>query len=261
MAAVKAAVLVLLLATVAAAQARLEFDTASIKPGDSSANFLRLSPEPSRFIAQNVPVDVLMAFAYDVRRYQITGGPSWIRSRGDNFNIDARPSRSPMATSQMRLMVQALLADRFQLVVKRESKTSAGFSLVVARDGHRMKEPAPGDCLPGRTTCGGVYNFGGSVAPREVGERATMAQLADELSFVLGNVVIDRTGLNGRYDFTLQWRPDEGRLPSAVRGVAGNPDSPSIFTAIQEQIGLRLVAEQVPTEFITVERVERPSED
>ena len=88
-----------------------------------------------------------------------------------------------------------------------------------------------------------------------------MAFAYDVRRYVRGNVVIDRADLNGRYDFTLQWRPDEGRLPSAVRGVAGNPDSPSIFTAIQEQIGLRLVAEQVPTEFITVEHVERPSED
>ena len=88
-----------------------------------------------------------------------------------------------------------------------------------------------------------------------------MAQLAVELSTVLGNIVIDRTGLAGRYDFTLQWPPEEAHLPSAVRGVPGNPDRPSIYTAIQEQISLRLGAEQLPTEFITVERVERPSED
>jgi len=163
----------------------------------------------------------------------------------------------------MRLMVQTLLAERFQLRVHLETKQLPGYSLVVAKNGPRLKESVRDDCPSPAGTCGGVYNFGGGISPREVGERASMAQLAQELSTVLGRTVQDNTGLAGLYDFTLAWRPDEnqpgvggGRVP-----YAGDANAPSLFEAVQDQLRLKLEANRVPVEILVIDHVEMPSEN
>jgi uncharacterized protein (TIGR03435 family) len=243
-----------------------EFEVASVKPTPGNPTYIRLDPKPERFVAEHVPLKVLIGYAYGLQGWQIVGGPGWAESVRDNpkWDVEAKPP-APATTAEMRLMVQALLADRFRLRVHKETRPGKGYSLVTAGRRQALKEsvaecPIPPTAL---NTCGGVYNFGGNIAPREVGERASMAQLVEELSRVLGTVVQDNTGLTGVYDFTLQWKPEsdqpgvgDGRFP-----YSGDPNASSLFQALQDQLGLKLQAAKVPLDILVIDSAERASEN
>lgn len=240
-------------------ESKLEFEVASIRPSAGTPNYVRLSPEPEGLTGENIPVKTLMAFAYNVQKFQILGGPGWIDAFPKNtYHIQAKATR-PVTTAELRLMAQSLLADRFKLAVHQATQDLPGYALVVARGGAKLPAAKASECPPKPTTCGGVYNFGGAINPREVAERASMAQLAEELSFILGKVVVDETGETGLHDFTLQWKPDADQ--KGYRYYSGDPNSPEIFTAIQEQLGLKLEARKVPSPTITIEHVEEPSDN
>jgi uncharacterized protein (TIGR03435 family) len=212
------------------------FEAASIKPSPADHVGAQMySPGPGRFTALTATLKDLIPFAYQVLPSQLEGGPGWAGSTA--YDITAKMAGST-SNGDLRLMLQALLADRFQLKVRRETKEVGVYNLVVDKNGPRMESVA----AAGR----GVGLQNGTM--RAFG--ADMATLASVLSRHVGRVVIDRTGLKGYYNFTLQWTADD----LDASGTA-------LFQAIEEQLGLKLEAAKAPVEILVIERAERASEN
>lgn len=169
-------------------------------------------------------------------------------------------------------MLQALLAERFKLLAHRETKELPVYALVVAKNGPKFEEAKPGDRYPdgikapdGRPGAGMMFTNRGQVT----GQGLPIANLVRQLSLELGRTVVDTTGLTGTYDFTLKWTPDEsqGRMFKRAEGGQQRTDpapssessGPSIFTALQEQLGLKLEAQKGPVEILVIDYVERPT--
>ena len=262
-------------------KSKYEFAVASIKPNKSGGERIALSYSPDGFTGVNVTLRLLVRFAYGpVEDSRILGGPDWENS--ERFDIEARVDSAAvdelqkLAPAQLHLtrqsMLQALLADRFKLTVHRETKEIPVYAIVIAKNGPKLQESKPGDTYPnglkGADGRGGVGLFGGRGGPL-VGQGTPIATLATVLSQQLGRVVLDKTGLNGKYDFTLQWVPDQGQagMGSGADGsqpVTESPASvessgPSIFTAIQEQLGLKLESQKAPVDILVIDRAEWPS--
>lgn len=237
-----------MLAALAAAQnATLSFDVASIKFHPEP---ITLSADPIArgrtvtSIASSLPD--LITSAYDIRYDQISGVPSWASSA--HYDIVAKASgEGALNRKEVQQMLQTLLAERFQLQFHRETKEMPVFALVLAKGGHKLKESAAD--APGRngtrTSATGMhmeYSHG------------TMEGLASQLSHTAGRRVVDRTGLSGYWAFTFDWVP-------ATRTSDPDSSAPSMFTAIQEQLGLKLEPAKAPFEMLVVDRVEKPSEN
>jgi uncharacterized protein (TIGR03435 family) len=258
------------------------FEVVSIKPNRSEELRISIGFQPGRFIASGTTVKQLIALAYDVRDIQVSGGPSWVDS--ERYNIDAKepdsvveelPKLPPAERGeQLRLMVQSLLADRFKLKLRHESKEHPVYALVVAKNGPKLQEAKPGDTYPnGMKGPDGVGRAGMmNMGPGQLtGQGLPMESLARLLSQQLGRTVLDQTGLKGNYDFTIQWTPDQSQ-PAMLKGPEGGkpatdnappPESSglSLFTAIQEQLGLKLESRKGPVEFLVIDHVEKPSEN
>jgi bla regulator protein blaR1 len=230
-----------------------KFEVASIKPSDPSVNGFRIQSAPGgRFIASGVTVKFLIQQAYGVRDFQISGGPSWI----DTLKFDLNAKADDETANQrdvMSLRMQALLEERFQLKLTHETRELPIYELVVAKGGPRLKESTVGD--EGRNMRLG--------RGRMVVQGAGPPMLATQLSQTLGRTVVNKTGLTGSYDFTLEWTPDgqplgpkDGDAPSSVES-----SGPTIFTALQEQLGLKLESTKGPVEVLVIGRVEKPTEN
>ncbi len=253
----------------------IRFDVVSIKP--SRQGELRV---------QDMPVDMpdgistqvdtaldLIRAAYGPAKFpvndRILGAPDWASQEG--FDIQAKvsgpdlPTFQKLSFDQRRPMLQALLADRFKLKVHSETRQLPIYELVVGKDGAKLKEAGPDDARPNglKDTHGQPLKFGfiKFLHPSEaVAQAMPMARLADLMSqpfLGIGRPVVDKTGLTSTYDFTLKWTPDQ--IPN---GASPNDDSgPSIFTAIQEQLGLKLVPAKGPVEVLVIDQIEKPSPD
>ena len=224
------------------------FEVASVKPNNSGttiANAGRMVGD--RFTATNSTVIQLLRTAYSVQEFQIEGQPGWAGS--DRFDIAAK-SRSGDNPDQWPVMLQNLLAQRFGLRVRREQRERNVYALVVASGGLKLKPVDPSKCAPPDGSCG----F--SATPTEIVARGqSMGQLATRLSRSIGQAVLNRTEVGGIFDFTLEWTlEDQFREPGATA-------SPAIFTALNEQLGLRLQSQRAPVEVLVVDRVERPTPD
>ena len=159
---------------------------------------------------------------------------------------------------QMRERVRSMLADRFQLTMHRETKEGAVYALVTARGGPKLKEDTDGAGRPG-------------IFARRRGEltgtSAPIQWLTQALSNQFSRPVVDKTGLTSKYDFQLQWTPDSSQIPPGMPppGVEAlppaDPNGPDVFTAIQEQLGLRLESQKAPVEVLVVDRIAKPSEN
>ena len=260
------------------------FEVASIKPNRSGEASSRTMIKPGRFTATNTTAESLVAFAFNVKEFQVKGGPSWFRSQG--YDIEAKVEDSVAEKlqklpsdelrKQMRLMIQAMLADRFELKVSRETKELPVYALVVAKGGPKFQEAKPSD-----TRANGIKGPDGRPVRRGYGIRiglgqitgqsVSMAMLVDQLSEQLDRNIVDQTGLTGTYDFTLRWTPDQGAdvLPRGPDGVKpgienqSRTDSPepSIFAAFQEQLGLKLQSKKGLVGIIVIAHIETPSEN
>jgi uncharacterized protein (TIGR03435 family) len=210
-----------------------------------------------------MPIKSLITMAYGIRDFQLSGGPGWIGT--ERYDIMAKPERIESAaeppdvrnmTDEQRKTrdaiwkerVQALLAERFGLVIHKESKEEQIYVLSVAKGGPKMTAvTTPGDRQ-------GMNMNGGRVQ----GFAAPMEMLAQNLSGTVGRPVVDKTGLTAKYDWVLQWTPDgaapgpDGPQPAASAG-------PTIFTALQEQLGLKLESSRGPVDTYVIDRVEHPS--
>jgi len=220
------------------------FEVASIKRNEVGGDSRRAGTSPGGvFTATNVTLKLLIARAYGVAEGQIEGGPGWIDT--DTFDIKAR-ANTPLHLSreEVRPCLQALLADRFHLTIHRITKPGSVFSMTVAKNGPKVKEHSgPGGPGIGISTDSGKASI--------IGTNTTMASLAEYLSGQVGRPVLNNTGLTDAYDIRVDWAIDQAR----------NPSEASVFTALQEQAGLKLEATRGPIDMIIVDRAERPSEN
>jgi uncharacterized protein (TIGR03435 family) len=242
-----------------AADANLNFEVATIKPSNPATpgqSLLVGRGGGNLFTTTNTTLNDLITFAYGLHVTQITGGPSWLAS--EKFDITGKPEQAgiPNAT-QLRTMLQKLLAERFSLTFHREKRELSAYRITVVKSGPKLTKSESGGILPG---------FGGR-GPGAIGVRnATMPEFADFFQArVLDRPVVDQTGLSGRFDFTLEWRPDTlqtaalgANAPQLPPEVESRPD---LFTAIQEQLGLRLEPGKTPVEVFVIDQVEKPSEN
>jgi uncharacterized protein (TIGR03435 family) len=212
------------------AQTPPEFDVASVKPVDPGNGTASYSSS-NEYMGS---LQSLIKSAYGVEDYRIAGGPKWLD--GDKFRIVFKPANAP----QRNLMLRTLLADRFKLVLHPETKELPIYALVIGKGGPKM-EKAEG---PGGTANG----------PAMIRGTMDMAFLASTLSSTLGRRVIDRTSLTGPYKFSLKWTPDD-------RPASADNSGPSLFTAIQEQLGLKLESTKGPVEILVIDHAEKPSEN
>ncbi len=232
------------------------FEVATIKPMDpdaKSGRYITMQGN-NRFVEKAYTLKLLIAAAYDLNPRTISGGPSWIES--DHYDIvavtpgDVRPTHDEQMS-----MLRTLLADRFKLTFHREPKEFSIYQLEISKSGSKLKETVgPND--PPTVGPGVVY-------PQRIvlpARNATLAEFASLLQrAILDRPVVDKTGLSGRYDFDLEWAPDESQFGGD--GPTSSADAPSspLFSAIQQQLGLRLVATRGPVDALVVDKAERPS--
>jgi uncharacterized protein (TIGR03435 family) len=252
--------LVVLLALGSVCAARLSaqhFDVASVRPNKSGLPRYGFSPQGNRFTATNVNLLALIEWAYEMEDFRISGGPAWMKS--DRFDIAAESEGTP-SLAQLRLMLQPLLADRFHLQVHRQTKVLPVYELSVAKVGSKLKE---GRCIgtpSPANPCGGTS---GSTRGTLIGRAVSLQTVAKDLSGVLSRVVLDKTMLRGEYDFDLTWIPDEtfARGPGDPDVPTADPNGPSIFTALQEQLGLTLKPAKGLVDVLVIDRAELPDEN
>jgi len=253
------------------AQVPEQFEVASIhrnQSGTVQGGGLAGVQPGGRFMARGTTLRRLVGDAYDTT--QVVGGPAWIET--DRFDIDARAGGNP-TLADMRRLLRSLLAERFNVVVHTETREMPVFALTVARAnralGPKLRESDP-KCSeearafvpggpPGSTPSCGDFRRGARVLTARA---MTMTNLARLLSGDVGRPVLDRTNLDSAYDLQLEWSSDLG-LRQAPPGSAGanelTPDGLSLFTALQEQLGLRLQATRGPVEVVVVDRAEPPT--
>jgi uncharacterized protein (TIGR03435 family) len=229
------------------------FEVASVKP--NADNPLVLSGitaiSNGRLSARAMTVKELIASAYRVELREMTGGAAWTGS--ERYDIEARAANDAANEPQLRLMLQTLLAERFRVRLHRETREGPVYALVVAPGGPRMK-PLSGDCTDGP----GLITLYG----RLIGKCGSADKIAASLSPVMDRPVIDRTALTGSFgDIRLDWVPDDTQFPGWGRGLkpVSDPAGASLFTAIQEQLGLRLEPARGPVEIVVIDAAERPA--
>jgi uncharacterized protein (TIGR03435 family) len=229
---------------------RSEFDVASVRESRSLAagGTLRFMPDGG-IQAQAIPVGTLIRVAFDLQPYQVQGAPDW--SREIRYDVQAKPGQ-PVAREQTRVMLQALLIDRFRLVFHRERRELDGFRMVRSsqdRLGPNIK-PSRFDCEKMAMIEPACRVSGITLDSMKV-VGSPIWSLLQEAIAVVGAPVADETGLAGTYDFELRWSQES----------APSDDRPSFFTALQEQLGLRLERRRVTDEVFVVDRVERASQN
>lgn len=236
------------IAMAASGIAGVSFEVASIRPNVSGESGSSSSTQNGRFIGRNQNLRDLIEHAYGVMEWQITG-PAWILS--ERFDVTAKPPAG-VAGDQFETMMQNLLAERFKLQLHREQREHAVYALVVAKTGMKAVS-APGDGQA-RTNWSRDH-----IAAQHM----SMAAFAERLSRVADRPVVDATGLQGAFNFELKWTPDTAQAkPSANPGTQLADAPPSLFTAIEEQLGLKLEPRKMPVEFLVVDHAEKvPTEN
>ena len=210
------------------------FEAATIKPNKSGSGNSRTQSSRGRVTAENNTFESYIMRAFEVRDYQVAG-PEWLKN--ERYDLNAKLPDGAEA-SAIPAMLRTLLIERFKLEFHRETKMMPALGLVVGRNGSKLTATT----VPGQTNMSsGRGMFKGKAIP--------MASLAAHLSSVLGRPVLDITELKGGYDFSLQWTPDEA--PSDVSS------GPSLISALQEQLGLRLESRKAPIEMVVIDRAER----
>jgi uncharacterized protein (TIGR03435 family) len=236
------------------------YDVVSIKPDHTDTGRISIHIDGGNFEALNVSLKTIILSAYNLKEAQLFGLPKW----GDSAHFDIKakiidPDRKQLGalTSQeFQSMQQPILTDRFQLKFHRERKILPVYELVTIKGGPKFKEITPVE-QKSDTGVNGVHAGGMSVHNRNlVGTGVPMTRLADQLSAQLQRVVVDKTGLAGNYNFQLSWSPDDAGPPAP--DVAAPPD---IFTALEEQLGLKLQPGKEEMDTFVIDHVEYPSEN
>jgi uncharacterized protein (TIGR03435 family) len=264
-----------LLMLLALAFQKPEFEVASIKPAapDARGMYIRTTPGGTLTIT-NMSLKEIMVLAWRVQPYQIEGGPAWISSA--HFDISAKPENKPK-DGDLPLMLQALLADRFQLKIEHQTKDLPIYALVLARKdgklGPKLTESQEGGCTKPDPNNPPPPRETGKAPPRNCGQQmmsprsltafqVPLENICPMLGRILGRTVVDKTGLKGNYDISMEWAPDDAQqatLPPDAPRPDTDASASSIFTAIQEQLGLKLESQKGPVEMLVVQKAEKPS--
>jgi uncharacterized protein (TIGR03435 family) len=224
------------------------FEVASIRPSpDPPGSPAGILESKGRISAKNVTLKRCVRGAYDIEESQIVGGPKWVNE--DRYYIEAKAG-VPAGDHDLMLMLQTLLAERFKLVFHREQKAVSGYRLVLGKRGLKAKAAAPNRGSSGNSRRGQID-----------AEGYTMAQFAMKLSQALREPVLDATGVRGKFDLALEWTPDDMATKPGDQRTGNAPDAPTIFTAIQEQLGLKLESGKILAGVLVIDSAEKPSEN
>ena len=244
------------------------FEVASIKPSATDARGTRIARPPGRLEIGNMTLKEMIVNAYSVQPFQVSGGPGWVDSV--HYDISAKAA-AQVSREEVLLMLQALLADRFQLAFRRETRQLPVFALVLARKdgklGPRLTPSKEGACTPfdpakpfavdNMRLCG-AFSLGPDGLTLVSG---SIASLTPRLSRLLGRTVIDKTGLKRNFDISIEWSPDEMlAMQPANQGPVDNI-GPSIFAVFRQDLGLDFKAEKGPVEILVIQRAEKPSDN
>ena len=217
------------------------------RPSDPSNNQKSLTMKGRQFVMVNRAVEGMLLFAYGLQRVQIVGAPHWVETeRWDAQGLPDVPGHPSL--KQMQSLMRKLLEERFGLKVHRETKELAVYAITVGKGGEKIA-PSAGD--PNGTPSENENSNGGVVTMRMT--NMAMGEFAPDLAYFLDRPAVDQTGLAGRYDLQLKWTADESKAP------ADGSAPPGMFTAIQEQLGLKLEPGKAPVEVLVIDAVERPS--
>lgn len=227
-----------------------KFESATIAESDGGEGRSGYFTVPGKVTLENQTLKDCVRIAYDMEVARAAAAPKWIETQ--RFNIEARSARV-LEDREAKAMLRALLSDQFGLTLHRESRISPAFALLVAKSGVKIRKVEPG---PGR-----IRTRSGSMTA----ECASMANLAQSLSVALNTPVIDMTALSGVFNFTLEWRPqvvqpgeltdDDDKEPNVL---PNPPPSPTLFRAVEEQLGLKLERRKVPLEVLVIDHAARP---
>jgi bla regulator protein blaR1 len=241
---------------------RPAFEVATIKPADSGSGVRIIGFSRIGLTVKNIPLQTLLRVAFGFEDDRILGAPASVMT--ERFDIEAKvaepdlPAWGKLTFEERRRMLQPLLEDRSKLKFHYETKVLPVYLLVIAKGGSKMKEFQP----PGDPQTNGMRLTGrGQIEAHGT----SMDSMCHELSQQVGRTVLDRTGLTGKYDFTLEFDPD-GLAPMAGPAQSGQPGAPppdsgkpSLFTAVQEQLGLKLESQKAPVSVVVIDHIEAPS--
>jgi uncharacterized protein (TIGR03435 family) len=233
---------------------RPEFEVASIKLAQGNSEGARIRPLPGdqTYIAEDVPVKLMIKLMFHLCNSQIEGGPHWLDT--NLYDVEAKADR-PQSIDELHIMFQNLLVDRFKLRYHEETRVLPAYELVVDKSGIKMTV----DNSPERFDIPPIEQMGPGMTQ---GTRCPMSHFAWMLSQVLRRPVVDETKLVGFYDFELNWNPYILRNRNMEAALGEHPPTvtgPDIFTALREQLGLRLESHKAPVQVMVIDHVERPS--
>jgi len=221
--------------------ARPQFDVVSLKPGDPNDPSSGGRSSPGGLQMRNAQVATIIRSAYGLNEYQLEGGPKWINS--ERFTLEVKYAIGT-PREKISLMMQSMLTDRFKLQVHWSKKTISQYTLIVAKGGPKVQNTSPDEPNRGASSQG----------PRLIkGQGLSMSRLADMLGGVVGVPVMDRTGLTGDYNFALDFAPQLDPKEGETL--------PSIFSALQERLGLKLESIKAPIDILVVDAIEKPTEN
>jgi bla regulator protein blaR1 len=243
------------------------FEVASIKPSGPDVSSQMMMFTPDGISIKGFPLQLILREAFHVENDHIVGAPEWVKTT--HFDIDAKvaaedaPKLKDLKFEQRGGMLVQLLEERFKLKYHHETREMQIYSLVVAKGGSRLKPTVPDPASPGAKK-GSRMTLG---SPGNLEAQGTgMPVLAHMLSRELGRTVVDKTGLTGDYDYSLKWKPDDAPPASAgAPGGSGQEEEsasaagPTLFTALEEQLGLKLESGKGPVDVIVIDHVEMPS--
>jgi uncharacterized protein (TIGR03435 family) len=243
------------------ATAKPEFTVATIKPSNPNAQGKGYGYRGREVITVNTPVNWLITLAYSLHAHQIVGGAGWLDS--EKYDVTGQPDTPGQPSrDQLKLMIQKLLAERFQLKFHMEKKELRAYTITVLKTGAKIAvSQADPNSLPGvgfGGAPGGAMTFNVRNAILDSVANALQGNLLDQ-------PVVNRTGLTGKYDFTLRFTPDASQLAAVgAPPSAGAPDPdapPDIFSAFQQQLGLKLESTRTTVDVMVIDKIEKPSEN
>jgi uncharacterized protein (TIGR03435 family) len=235
------------------------FDVVSVRVNNSGSHSIGIDVEKNSFTATNVTLLDLIAEAYGIKSDLVSNAPGWMSSL--RFDVQAKVLDADdldlqrFSDKERGPILQAMLAEKFQLKMHPETKTLAVYELVPAKGGVKVKQSAPVEGAAPMPLDGNYTVHNGEID----GHGMTMVSVAATLTDVVRRKVIDKTGLTGGYDVDLKWTPEEALNGGKDSG--GSDAAPPIFTAVQEQLGLKLQAGKGPVETLVVDHVEKPAEN